>query len=162
MHLIIATRSDPPLQLAKMRAQGELSEIRVNDLRFTAEEAVNFLNQRMELDLSPGDISILTQKTEGWVVGLQLAGITLQKHLDKHAFVITFAGDDRYIADYLLDEALKHQPQKIHDFLLKTSILETFNASLCDAVTVAVDSQSILEELEQANLFLIPLDHQRN
>lgn len=160
-HLIIASRSDPPLQLAKIRAQGKLCEIRVHDLRFSAEEAIRFLNQSLDLGLTPEDVSILTEKTEGWIVGLQLAGISLQKHPDKHAFVITFAGDDRYIADYLLDEALGRQPPHIQKFLLQTSILERLRASLCDAVTGGDNSQTILMELEKANLFLIPLDNQR-
>ncbi len=161
MHLVIATRSDPPLRLAKLRAQGELCEVRVDDLRFTVEEAVQYFNQSMGLGMSPSDITILTQKTEGWIVGLQLAGITLQKHPDKHQFVVTFAGDDRYIADYLLDEALNRQPAQIQSFLLQTSILDRLCASLCDSVTGWDDSQSLLTALEQANLFLVPLDHQR-
>ncbi len=162
MHLAISTRSDPPIQLAKLRAQGELCEVRVDDLRFTVEEAAQYFNLSMGLGMSPADITTLTQKTEGWIVGLQLAGITLQKHPDKHYFVVTFAGDDRYIADYLLDEALNRQPSYIQTFLLQTSILEQLCAPLCDAVTDRNDAQEILAELEQANLFLVPLDNKRN
>ena len=162
MHLIIATRSDPLLRLAKLRAQGELCEIRVDDLRFTIEETAHYFNDQMGLGLSFSDISTLMQKTEGWVVGIQLAGISLENNPDKHHFVISFAGSDRYIADYLFDEALNRQPEHIQTFLLQTSILERFNAPLCDAVTQQDDSQKILEELERANLFLVPLDNQRN
>ena len=162
MHLIIATRSDPLLRLAKLRAQGELCEIRVDDLRFTIEETVQYLNQRMGLNLSQPDITALAKKTEGWIVGLQLAGISLQKHPDKHQFVLSFAGDNRYIADYLFDEAFNSQPDHIQSFLLETSVLELFNAQLCNAVTGQRNSQTILAELDRANLFLVPLDSQRN
>ena len=162
MHLIIATRSDPLLQLAKLRAQGELCEIRVDDLRFTIEETVQYLNQRMRLGLSQSDITTLTKKTEGWIVGLQLASISLQRDPDKHQFVLSFAGDNRYIADYLFDEAFNRQQGEIQSFLLRTSVFERFNAQLCDAVTGQDNSQTILAELERANLFLVPLDSQRN
>jgi len=161
VHLLIATRSDPPLRLAKLRAQGELCEIRVDDLRFTAPEAVQFLNQNMELDLTLEDIAILTEKTEGWIAGLQLAGLSLLKDPDKHKFVVAFAGDDRYIADFLLDEALNRQPKEIQTFLLETSLLDRFCAPLCNAVTGRNDSQAVLLELDQANLFLVALDNQR-
>jgi len=162
MHLLIATRSDPPLRLAKLRAQGELCEIRVDDLRFTPKEAVQFLNQSMGLNLTQEDIATLTEKTEGWIAGLQLAGLSLLKDPDKHKFVIAFAGDDRYIADYLLDEALNRQPKEIQTFLLETSILDRFCAPLCNAVTGRSNSQSVLLELDQANLFLVALDNQRH
>ena len=162
MHLLIATRSDPPLRLAKLRAQGELCEIRVDDLRFTSKEAVQFLNQSMDLNLTLEDIVTLTKKTEGWIAGLQLAGLSLLKDPDKHKFVIAFAGDDRYIADFLLDEALNRQPTEMQTFLLETSILDRFCAPLCNAVTGRSDSQSVLMELEQANLFLVALDNQRH
>jgi len=162
MRLVIATRTDPPLRLAQLRARAELCEIRSEDLRFTTEEATRFLNQNMKLGLMPADAATLTQKTEGWITGLQLAAISLQKHPDKQRFVTVFAGDDRYIADYLLDEALSRQPTHIQTFLLQTSILDRLNASLCAAVTGRKDSQSILVEIEHANLFLVPLDNQRN
>jgi len=162
LRLIIATRSDPFLRLAKLRAQGELCEIRVDDLRFTIEETVKYLNDRMRLSLSQTDIATLTKKTEGWIVGLQLAGISLQKQPDKHQFVHTFAGNDRYIADYLFDEAFNRQPDHIQSFLLYTSILDQFNAQLCDVITGQDNSQRTLLELERANLFLVPLDNQRN
>jgi LuxR family maltose regulon positive regulatory protein len=162
MHLVIAGRTDPPIQLAQLRARGELSEIRVADLRFTIGEAIKFLNQTMGLDLTVSDVTTLTDKTEGWIAGLQLAAISLQKHSDKHTFVTAFAGDDRYIADYLLDEALQFQPNHIQTFLLQTSILDRLCAPLCDTVTGRNDSREILTELENANLFLVPLDNQRN
>jgi len=162
IHLIIATRSDPILRLAKLRAQGELCEIRADDLRFSLEEVTQFFNERMGLGLSQSDIRALTKKTEGWVVGLQLAGISLQKQPDKHQFVHTFAGNDRYIADYLFDEAFDYQPDHIQSFLLHTSILDQFNARLCNALTGQDKSQNTLLELDRANLFLVPLDSQRN
>jgi LuxR family maltose regulon positive regulatory protein len=162
IRLVIATRTDPPLRLAQLRVQGELLEIRAQDLRFTDQEAMNFLNQRMGLGLTSADIETLLQKTEGWIAGLQLAAISLNGLQDKTAFVRAFAGDDRYIADYLLDEALTRQPAHTQDFLLKTSILDRLCAPLCNAITGRNDSQKILTELEQANLFLISLDNQRN
>jgi LuxR family maltose regulon positive regulatory protein len=162
MHLVIATRTDPQLRLSQLRAQGELCEIRAEELRFTDQEAIHFLNQSMNLGLASDDIHTLTQKTEGWIAGLQLAALSLQGHQDKRAFISAFAGDDRYIADYLLDEALKRQPSHIQNFLLQTSILERLCAPLCNAVTGRNDSQAILIELELANLFLVPLDSQRN
>jgi LuxR family maltose regulon positive regulatory protein len=161
MGLLITSRVDPPLRLAQLRARGELCEIRAADLRFSVEEAIDFLNQRMGLDLAPSDVSTLTDKTEGWIAGLQLAALSLQNHPDKHSSVTTFAGDDRYIADYLLDEVLGRQPSPVQTFLLQTSILERLSAPLCDAVTGQSDSQVILIELERANLFLEPLDNQR-
>lgn len=161
MRLIIATRTDPPLRLAQLRAKGELCEIRAEDLRFTNQETLHFLNQSMGLELTPLDATTLSEKTEGWIVGLQLAAISLQGHPDKQAFIRAFAGDDRYIADYLLDETLEKQPAHIQAFLLQTSILDQLCAPLCDAVTGRKDSQQILDDLERANLFLGPLDNQR-
>ena len=162
MHLIIATRTDPSIRMAQMRARGEMCEIRAADLRFSLEEASEFLNQSIGLGLSSSDLSTLIDKTEGWITGLQLAAISLQGHQYKEAFVRAFAGDDRYIADYLLDEALLRQPFHIQTFLLQTSILDRLNAPLCDALTCRSDSRCILVELERANLFLVPLDNQRN
>jgi len=158
MHLVIATRSDPLLRVAKLRAQGDLVEIRADDLRFTPEEVAQYLNVSMDLRLPLGDIAILTEKTEGWIVGIQLAAIALRKNPDKQLFIRNFAGDDHYIADYLLDEALNHQPEHVQKFLLQTSILDRLSAALCNAVTGRSDSLEILSELTQANLFLVPLD----
>jgi LuxR family maltose regulon positive regulatory protein len=158
MHLVIATRSDPLLRLAKLRAQGELFEIRADDLHFTLEEVAQYLNTSMDLGLSLDEISILAEKTEGWIVGLQLAAISLHKNPDQQQFIRNFAGDDRYIADYLLDEALSRQPEHVHNFLIQTSILELMCAPLCNAITGRNDSLEILDYLDQANLFLVPLD----
>jgi LuxR family maltose regulon positive regulatory protein len=162
MTLVIATRSDPPLRFAKLRSQGKLCEVRATDLQFTIEETGCFLNQVMGINLAQADITQLSQKTEGWIAGLQLAAISLQKNPNKHAFVQAFAGDDRYIADYLLDEALSSQPPRIQSFLLQTSILEQLNSPLCNLITGRNDSHEILTELGSANLFLVPLDNQRN
>jgi LuxR family maltose regulon positive regulatory protein len=161
MHLVVISRADPPIRLAQLRARGDLCEIRVADLRFNIDEAVEFLNRGMGVDLPLSDVTLLTDKTEGWIAGLQLAALSLQKHPDRHAFVTAFAGDDRYIADYLLDEVLRRQPPHIQTFLLQISLLDQFCAPLCDAVTKRNDSRVILEELERANLFLVSLDHQR-
>ena len=161
LRLVITTRTDLPLRLAQLRARVELCEIRAEDLRFTNEEASYFLNQSMGLNLTTFDIATLAEKTEGWIAGLQLAAISLQGHQDKGAFVRAFAEDDRYIADYLLDEALNRQPRDIQTFLLQTSILDRFCAPLCNALTGQDGSQAILAEVERANLFLIPLDNQR-
>jgi len=162
MHILIATRTDPPIRLAQLRARGELCEIRAGDLRFSIDETLHYLNDTMGLDLALSDVTSLTHKTEGWIAGLQLAAISLQGHHNKSAFVLAFAGDDRYVADYLLDEALNRQPPHFKTFLPDTSILERLCAPLCNAVTLRQDSQEILEELERANLFLLPLDNQRN
>jgi LuxR family maltose regulon positive regulatory protein len=162
IHLVIATRSDPMLRLAKLRAQGELCEVRVDDLRFTIEETAQYFNDKMGLGLTLSDISTLMDKTEGWIVGLQLAGISLQNNPEKHQFILSFAGDNRYIADYLFDEAFSRQPEHVQSFMLQTAILERFNTSLCEAVTQQDDSQAILAELDRTNLFLVPLDNQRN
>jgi len=162
MHLFIATRTDPPFRLSQLRMRSELCEIRGEDLRFTNDEAVDFLNKRLDLDLTSNDVTLLSEKTEGWIAGLQLAAISLRGHQDKQGFVRAFAGDDRYIADFLLDEALGRQPAHIQAFLLQTSILDQFNAPLCTAVTGQDDSQVILAELERSNLFITSLDNQRN
>ena len=161
MHLIVVSRTDPPIRLAQLRAQGELCEIRAADLRFSLDEGIGFLNQKLELDLPLSDIKLINNKTEGWIAGLQLAAISLKKHPDKHGFVNAFAGDDSHIADFLFDEVLRQQPAYIQTFLLQISFLDQFCASLCDAVTGRDDSRMILEELERSNLFLVPLDHQR-
>jgi LuxR family maltose regulon positive regulatory protein len=161
LHIIITTRSDPPLRLGLRRGRGQISEIRSADLRFTPDETAAFFNHTMHLALMEEDILSLSQRTEGWIAGLQLAALSLQQQNDKHAFVAAFAGDDRYVMDYLLEEVLQRQPVEIQTFLLKTSILERLSAPLCQAVTEWTDSQSILEQLEQANLFVTSLDNRR-
>jgi ATP/maltotriose-dependent transcriptional regulator MalT len=160
-HLVIATRSDPPLQLARRRGRGSLCEVRAADLRFTGEEVAIFVNQVMGLSLTGEDIAALESRTEGWAASLQMAALSLQDASDRHAFVAAFSGDNRYIADYLLEEVLQRQPVEFQQFLLHTSILERLCASLCDAVTGRQDSQSILNLLERNNLFIVPLDNQR-
>ncbi|MGR3277324.1 LuxR C-terminal-related transcriptional regulator [Acaryochloris marina NIES-2412] len=161
MHLMIASRTDPPLSLARLRSHGDLTELRVNDLRFTPDEAAAFLNQVMGLEISAVEVSALEQRTEGWIAGLQLAALSLQGREDIADFVAAFSGDDRYIVDYLLEEVLQQQPNRIRHFLLQTAILERLSGSLCNAVTDQTDGQEMLETLERGNLFIIPLDNKR-
>lgn len=162
-HVILAGRSDPPLPLARLRARGQLAEIRANALRFTPDEAVDFFNRAMGLGLSEQEIYVLDARTEGWIAGLQLAALSVQGQPAERvaAFIRAFAGSHRYIADYLMEEVLRQQPPEIDDFLLRTSILDRLCAPLCDAVVGRPDSQAMLERLERANLFLIPLDAER-
>lgn len=178
MHLIIISRADPPLSLSRLRVKAQLNEVREIDLRFKPNEAQLFLNQTMDLALAPDDVAALENRTEGWVAGLQLAGLSLQglSAVDKHNFVTAFAGDDRYIVDYLLEEVLHRQPPEMQAFLLQTSILERLCSPLCDTILStnvvqqasgdensisAPSSQRILETLERANLFIVPLDNRR-
>jgi LuxR family maltose regulon positive regulatory protein len=163
MHLIITTREDPQLPLARLRARGQLTELRAADLRFTPSEAANFLNLEMGLNLSTGDIDALEKRTEGWIAGLQLVAISLQGHPDAPGFIRAFAGDHRYIVDYLVEEVLQHQSESVRGFLLQTSILERLNGPLCDAVTGQPKgkSQAQLEALERGNFFVVPLDDRR-
>jgi LuxR family maltose regulon positive regulatory protein len=186
MHLVVSSRADPPWPLARWRARGQVVELRTDDLRFTAAETAAFLHDAMGLDLSPEDVAALGARTEGWIAGLQLAALSMQGQ-DTASFVRAFSGSHRYILDYLVEEVLDRQPAGIQEFLLQTSILERLTASLCDAVRfgeaespssssgTAVrfgraespnssrgeDSQAILEQLEQDNLFLVPLDDER-
>ncbi|MBE9140381.1 helix-turn-helix transcriptional regulator [Nodosilinea sp. LEGE 07088] len=161
MHLIIASRADPPLALARLRSYGDLTELRVSDLRFTPEEAAAFLNQVMGLTISAADVAALEKRTEGWIAGLQLAALSMQRREDLSGFITAFSGDDRYIVDYLLEEVLQRQPERVRHFLLQTAILERLTSDLCDAVTHQTDGQAMLETLERGNLFIIPLDNQR-
>ena len=161
MHLIITTRADPPLQLSYRQGRSEVNQIRAAELSFNTEESVEFLNTLMGLELSKKDIHTLENRTEGWIAGLQLAAISLQTQPDKQNFVSAFAGDDRYIADYLIDQVLQYQPPYIQDFLLTTSILNQLCAPLCKTLTGQDDSQEILNQLENGNLFLSPLDNRR-
>ncbi len=161
LHLIITSRTEPPLLLSRLRVRRQLLEITEQDLRFTHQEASEFLNQISKLQLTAEDISTLETRTEGWIAGLQLAAISLNNEADKTLFIQTFAGDDNYITDYLTDEVLKHQPKEIRDFLLQTSILSKLSPSLCDAITGHHDSATVLEKLERTKLFLIPLDNKR-
>ncbi len=161
LHIVLSTRADPPLALSRLRARGQLLELRGDDLRFTAEEARDFLNGAMGLALEAGDVAELERRTEGWVVGLQMAAISLSGRDGAHAFVQRFSGSNRYVLDYLTDEVLDRQPREVRDFLLRTSILTRLSPALCDAVLQRTDSLSILEQLDAANLFLIPLDDVR-
>jgi len=163
LHLFIATRIDPPLPLARWRSRGQMVEIRADDLRFDGDEAAAFLNQVMRLDLSPGDIAALVEHTEGWVVGLQMAALSLRGRPTERvaAFVRAFGGSHRYILDYLVEEVLGRQPDDVQSFLVKTSVLERLTGPLCEAVTGQSGGQNMLERLERANLFLVPLDDER-
>ena len=161
MHLIIASRADPPLPLSRLRGRGELAELRAADLRFTPDEAAAFLNGAMGLDLSADDVAALETRTEGWIAGLQLAALSMQGSEDISGFISAFAGDDRYIVDYLVEEVLQRQPERVRSFLLQTSILDRLSGPLCDAVTGQEDGKGMLEVLERGNLFVVPLDGKR-
>src|SRR6266700_1404611 len=162
MHLVIATREDPQLPLARLRARGHLTELRATDLRFTASEAAEFLDQVMGLNLSAEDIAALEDRTEGWIAGLQLAALSMQGHQDVPGFIRAFAGDHRYIVDYLVEEVLQRQPAPVRSFLLQTSILDRLSGPLCDAVTGQEESNARLDALERGNFFVVPLDDKRH
>jgi LuxR family maltose regulon positive regulatory protein len=157
-HALIATRSDPPFPLGRLRARGELKELRASDLRFDRQEAATFLNEVMNLELTTDDVSALEDRTEGWIAGLQLSALTLQGRENRSELVKEFAGDNRFVLDYLLEEVLNCQTDKVQDFLLRTSVLPRFSGPLCDAVTDDQTGHETLEQLERANLFLIRLD----
>ena len=175
MHLVITTREDPALPLARLRVRGQLTELRATDLRFTPDEAATFLNQVMDLNLSAAEIAALESRTEGWIAGLQLAALSLRGYLtlqetssmpghqNAATFIKSFTGSHRFVLDYLVEEVLHQQPNSIQTFLLNTSILERLCGPLCDAVlrTPSVSAQETLESIEQANLFIIPLDNER-
>ncbi len=163
LHLVIATREDPSFPLARLRARGQLIELRAADLRFSSDEAVEFLNRVMGLNLSPEDIAALGTRTEGWIAGLQLAAISLMGHQDTTSFIQSFSGSHRFVMDYLVEEVLRQQPVSILKFLLNTSILDRLCGSLCDEVLLNPpgSGQETLEFLEQSNLFIVPLDNER-
>ncbi len=161
VHLAITTREDPALPLARLRARDQLTDLRARDLRFTASEAAGFL-RAMGLDLSADDVAALEIRTEGWIAGLQLAALSMQGHPDVHGFISEFAGDHRYIADYLVEEVLQRQPESVRSFLLQTSILDRLNGPLCDAVTGQEGGGARLAALERGNFFVIPLDDKRH
>src|SRR5438132_8928876 len=162
MHLVIATREDPQLPLARLRARSHLTEVRAADLRFTASEAAEFLTQVMGLSLSAADIAALEDHTEGWIAGLQLAALSMQGHQDVSGFIRAFAGNHRYIVDYLVEEVLQRQPEGVRSFLLQTAILDRLSGSLCDAVTGQEEGNARLEALERGNFFVVPLDDKRH
>ncbi|MNH97311.1 HTH-type transcriptional regulator MalT [compost metagenome] len=190
MHIVITTREDPPLPLARLRVRDQLTELRIADLRFTPSEAAEFLNEVMSLNLSPEDITLLETRTEGWIAGLQLAAISMQGHQDTTSFIKSFTGSHHFVLDYLIEEVLQQQSESIQTFLLRTSILERMCAPLCEAILQkgdgeqrrmgevspqtslshrpasvnhdpSVSGQETLEYLEHANLFIVPLDNER-
>ncbi len=161
LHLAIATRSDPPLPLSRLRARSEMVEVRLDDLRFSQHEATEFFNRTMGLSVSRMDAARVVARTEGWITGLQIAALSLQNAEDIPNLIGSFTGSQRHIFDYLLEEVLQRQPEALQTFLLKTSILKELSAPLCDAVTGQTGSQVILESLEHANLFVVSLDEQR-
>jgi LuxR family maltose regulon positive regulatory protein len=161
MHLIIATRSDPPLPLARLRAGGQLTELRAAELRFGAAEAGAFLAEVMGLHLSQEDVTTLQARAEGWIAGLQLAALSLQGKADIASALLAFSGSHRFVLDYLSEEVLSRQPAEVQTFLLQTSVLERLSGSLCDAVTGSQESQAMLETLDRANLFVVALDDVR-
>ncbi len=164
LHLMIITRQDPQLPLARLRAQNQMIEIRTADLRFTLSEIEDFLNVVLSLNLSKTEIKTLESRTEGWIAGLQLAGISIQGSHDKTNFIQSFTGTHQYIMGFLMEEVLEQQTENVQNFLLETSILGRMNVSLCDAIidNPAISSQEMLTYLDQANLFLLPLDNQRH
>jgi LuxR family transcriptional regulator, maltose regulon positive regulatory protein len=161
LRLVLASRADPSLPLARLRASGQLSELRERDLRFTATETAALLREATGLDLPAGTVAALEARTEGWVAGLQLAALSLRGHADPAGFVATFSGSHRFVLDYLTEEILARQPEELVRFLLETSVLERLSGPLCDAVCGRGDSQRLLEQVERANLFLVPLDEER-
>src|ERR687884_945584 len=162
LHLVISTRMDPALPLSRLRARGELVEIRAPDLRFTADEAATYLNRVQQLGLSPSDVEALESRTEGWVAALQLAALSLHHRDDAGTFIASFTGDDRFVMDYLVDEVLDQQPVSVRRFLLDTSILDRLSGPLCDAITGWDDGRAVLETLERRNLLVVPLDNRRH
>ena len=161
VHTVLATRTEPPLPLARMRARGEVTELRVGDLRFTTDEAAAFLNRTMSLDIGTADVAALEQRTEGWIAGLKLAALSLRGHHDVRGFLDSFSGENRYVGDYLIEEVLQNLPERTRRFLLATSVLERLSASLCNALTGEGDAQAQLEYLEKNNLFVVALDDRR-
>jgi LuxR family transcriptional regulator, maltose regulon positive regulatory protein len=161
LHVVIASRADPALALARLRARGDLVETRAAELRFTPDEAAAYLNGMMALRLTAEDVAVLEGRTEGWIAALQLAALSMQGRDDTAGFIAGFAGDDRYILDFLVEEVLQRQPARVQAFLLETSILGRLSGPLCDAVTGQGDGKAMLETLDRGNLFLVPLDDRR-
>ncbi len=162
VHLVISTRADPLLPLARLRARGELVEVRAADLRFTPDEVAAYLNDVVGLNLAANDIATLEGRTEGWIAALQLAALSMRGRNDVGGFIAGFAGDDRYIVDYLVEEVLQRQTDQVRTFLLRTSVLDRLTGPLCDAVTGDRGGKATLEGLDRANLFLVPLDDRRH
>ena len=162
LHTVIVTREDPPLPLPRLRAQGQMLEIRQEDIRFTIEETTDFLGNVISEELSSENIAAVNRRTEGWVTGIQLFVLSLQKHSDTEEFIQSFTGSERFVLDYLFEEVFCQQTEEIQDFLLITSILENLSAGLCEAITGRGDSGEVLRSLDQANLFILPLDQSHN
>src|SRR3712207_12859 len=161
VHLIISSRIDPPLPLARLRARNQMVEIDASDLSFTSEEAARFLNSVMGLGLSAEDVAALEERTEGWIAGLQLAALSMRDRHDVSGFVEAFSGSHRDVLDYLAEEVLEGQPPHVREFLLRTCVLNHLSGALCNALTGRSDGQAILERLERENLFVIALDEER-
>ena len=160
-HLLVATRSDPPLPISRLRARGQMVELRAADLRFTDSEVAQFVNDVMGLGLDTGSVAVLEERTEGWIAGLQMAALSMRGREDVTRLIQEFAGTHRFIMDYLLEEVLAHEPEAVQSFLLQTSILTQLTGPLCDAVTGVTGGQEMLERLERRNLFVVPLDDDR-
>ena len=161
LHVVIASRTDPDVPLPRLRARGDLVEVRAAELRFTPAEVATYLNEAMGLQLSAEQVAALEERTEGWIAALQLAALSMQGRDDVAGFIAGFTGDDRYIVDYLAEEVLQRQPAAVRDFLLQTSVLERLNGPLCDAVTETAGGKVVLEALDRGNLFVVPLDDHR-
>lgn len=161
LRLLVGSRSDPPLDLARWRARGELTELRAEALRFRRDEIRAFLDEVMGLALAPADLQTLERRTEGWIAGLQLAALSLKGRQDVSSFIERFTGTDRYVLDYLTEEVLIRQPPEVQNFLMLTAVLERLSGPLCQAVTGMTDAQERLEQLERDNLFIVPLDSNR-
>ena len=161
LHPVLASRADPPLALARLRARGQLTELRDAELRFTADEAAAFLRETGGADLPDAAVAALTARTEGWAAGLQMAALSLRGQPDVDRVVAAFTGSHRFVLDYLTEEVLEHQPEQLRAFLLETSVLQRLSGPLCDAVTGRAGSQALLEQVERAGLFLLPLDEVR-
>jgi len=165
LHLVMATRSDPPLPLARLRSRGQLIELRAAELRFTPAEAREFLNRVMGLELTAADVEALEDRTEGWIAGLQLAALSMRSLDDRDEvvdFIQAFTGSNRFVIDYLADEVLARQTLPVRDFLLCTAVLDRLHGKLCDAVTGGTDGTQTLAALERGNLFVVPLDNERS
>ncbi len=161
MHLVIITREDPQLPLARLRAKGQMNELRASDLRFTLSEIDEFLFLMLGENFSPAKLDLLNSHTEGWITGLQLLAISMQGHENIDDLIENFGGGNRFLLDYLVEEVLDQQPEEIQEFLVQTSILNQLTGPLCNAITGKEDGQQVLESLERANLFIVPLDHKR-
>ena len=161
VHVVITTRADPPFPVARLRAQGQLVEVRAADLRFTRDETASYLNEAAGLDLEASQVGALEKRTEGWIAALQLAALSMQGRDDVASFISGFTGDDRFVVDYLVEEVLQRQPDDVRRFLQRTSILDRLTGALCDAVTGQDGGQATLEVLDRRNLFVIPLDARR-